>query len=144
MVCGKKPINDTGYIFREFLTSQRFNNIYSELCSSFKSVQFFMFEKPESIILLVPETIISDYNGFKPSIESLKESLKGQYDGVGISTLISKNAIRQGYFQAIKALALSRNSKEHNAIYYSELGVLKYFFDNSNNLAISPLMQNYR
>jgi hypothetical protein len=55
-----------------------------------------MFEKPESIILLVPETIISDYNGFKPSIESLKESLKGQYDGVGISTLISKNAIRQG------------------------------------------------
>lgn len=144
MVCGKKPINDTGYIFREFLTSQRFNNIYSELCSSFKSVQFFMFEKPESIILLVPETIISDYNGFKPSIESLKESLKGQYDGVGISTLISKNAIRQGYFQAIKALALSRNSKEHNAIYYSELGVLKYFFDNSNNLDISPLMQNYR
>ena len=58
--------------------------------------------------------------------------------------MISKNAIRQGFFQAIKALALSRNSKEHNAIYYSELGVLKYFFDNSNNLDISPLMQNYR
>ena len=144
MICGKKPVKETGYIFREFLTSQRFNNIYSELCSSFNSAQFFMFEKPDCIILLVPEEIIQSNSDFEPSIRSLKESLKDQFDGIGISTMVSKNAIRQGYFQAIKALALSRHSRGYDAIYYSELGVLKYFFDNSNNLDVTPLMQNYR
>lgn len=145
LVCGRNSQNtDTGYIFHEFLTSQRFNNIFAQLCISFNSLQLFMFEKKEAIIVLIPGTIIQGKEDIEKGSAPLRGFFKEQFQGIGVSQKISKNNIRDGYFQATKCLSLSMNSPNRETFYYEDLGILKFFFDNSNNLDTAPLLQTYK
>ena len=145
LVCGRNSQNiDTGYIFHEFLTSQRFNNIFSQLCISFNSLQLFMFEKKEAIIVLIPGSIIQDKKDIENGAAPLRSFFGEKFQGIGVSQKISKNNIRDGYFQATKCLSLSKNSPTLETFYYEDLGILKFFFDNSNNLDTAPLLQTYK
>ena len=145
LVCGRTPYrSDTGYVFYEFLTSQRFNNIYAQLCVSFNTLQLFMFEKKDSIILLIPGSIIKERHDLEEGSSPLRTFFKEQFQGIGISQRVSKDSIRDGYFQAMKCLSLSIHSPNKETFFYEDLGILKFFFDNSNNLDAEPLLQTYK
>ena len=51
---------------------------------------------------------------------------------------------RQGYLQALKALAISQHSLNKASCYYDELGILRFFFDRSNQVDFAPLLQVYQ
>lgn len=64
--------------------------------------------------------------------------MQEQYNGVGISGIVPTERVRQGYLQALKALAISQHSLNKASCYYDELGILRFFFDRSNQVDFAP------
>ena len=81
---------------------------------------------------------------FELVISLYQEFLQDQYQGVGISDIVPTEQVRQGYLQALKALAISQNSLEKAPCYYGELGILRFFFDHSSQVDFTPLLHLYK
>lgn len=68
---------------------------------------------------------------------------KEQYQGIGVSDIMTTEQVRHGYFDAAKALKVSQLSVDRKSTFFSELGILRFFFDRSNELDMTPLCQVY-
>lgn len=145
VIAGRQPRNMQDAFFHELLTSQQFNLLYDHIVSVFGTINFFLFERKDCIVTLLPKQLVQDTaQGFLKLISVLQQFLKEQYQGVGISDAVITENVRQGYFQAFKALAVSQKSSDKKACFYSDLGILRFFFDHSNQIDFAPLVQVYQ
>lgn len=130
--------------FSELLTSQKFNSLYDELVRTLQNINFFIFEKKDFFILFLPEQLIEKQTKRFSSINDIfMKFLGNEFQGIGISEVVDRKNIRGGYSHAQKALKISQHSDRNKICEYYELGVLKYFMDNSNQLNVSPLKEVY-
>lgn len=144
LIVGRSPQEISDSPFHDLMTSQFFNTMYDKLVKSIGTINFFVFERKDYIVTLIPKELAGKDNGaLYAAVSTYREFLAEQYQGIGISDVVDTEKIRQGYLQALKALAVSRHSRDKSPCYYGELGVLRFFFDNSNKLDFAPLMQVY-
>ena len=70
-----------------------------------------IFERKDYIVTLIPKELAGKDNGaLYAAVSTYREFLAEQYQGIGISDVVDTEKIRQGYLQALKALAVSRHS----------------------------------
>lgn len=145
MIAGRSPLNTLDIPFHELLTSQQFNLLYDQMVNTLKTINFFLFERKDCIVVLLPSQLIKDTkDGFAPLVSLFQHFLQDRYQGAGISQMVPTKMVRQGYLQALKALAVSQHSLEKAPCFYEELGILRYFFDHSDNMDFAPLLQIYQ
>lgn len=144
LIAGRSPRNISDTIFHELLTSQQFNSLYDQLVNTLGTINFFLFERKDYIITFLPKQLIKDIKkDLMPVISIFKEFLQEQYMGAGISDIVSTQKIRQGYMQALKALTLSQNAYDKSPCFYADLGILRFFYDHSNQVDLAPLLLVY-
>ena len=143
LLAGRRPRSEQG-AFYELLTSQQFNILYDRLVDVLGATSFFLFERKDCLAVFLPQYLLPKTDMLKSVIDVFQEFLKEQYQGIGISDIVDTENVRQGYFQALKSLAISKQRPRNVPCHYSELGVLRFFFDRSNQLDISPLTALYR
>lgn len=131
--------------FHALMSSQEFNYMYDRLVKVLGTINFFLFERKDYIVTLLPRELVEDPGkDLEPVFATYQQLLGGQYQGIGISREVPTEEVRQGYLQAIKALSISRNHPRHQPCFYDDLGILQYFFDNSGQVDLMPLMALYR
>ena len=144
LIAGRSLHSTSDTFFHELLTSQQFNSLYGQLVNVLGTINFFLFERKDCIVTFLPKQLIADTkNDFLPIISIFRQFLQKQYQGAGISDAVPTNKVRQGYLQALKALAISQHSSDKAPCLYSDLGILKYFFDHSNQVDFTPLLLVY-
>lgn len=126
----------------ELMVSQQFNNLYDQIVAALRSVSFFMFERKNQFILLLPQQI-SDAKNFSILETLFRDFFKERYQGTGVSDIMPTEQVRHGYFDASKALKVSQLSVDRKSTFFSELGILRFFFDRSNELDMTPICQVY-
>ena len=130
---------------QELLTSQQFNLLYDRIMLELRATDFFLFERREAFIIFLPQPLAAAQSDcFDQLAAVLKQFLKDQYQGIGISDAVSTEQVRRGYFQAAKALSISHSTAGQAPCFFSDLGVLRFFFDRSNQLDPEPLLQVYQ
>ena len=129
--------------FYELLTSQQFNIIFSQITNTLNSADFFLFERKDYFILVVPSALVQKEETFYELEMVFRNFLSDSYMGIGVSKSVSVENVRDAYFQSRKALALSQTLSDKKMFFYDNLGILTYFFDNANNVNDSPLIENY-
>lgn len=145
LIVGRSPHSTSDIFFHELLTSQQFNSLYSKLVNILGTINFFLFERKDYIVALLPEPLIKNMqNDFLPLISIFRQFLDEQYQGTGISDVVSTQRVHQGYLQALKALAISQHSFDKTPCLYANLGILRFFFDHSNTLDFAPLLLIYQ
>lgn len=145
LIAGRTPQNTSDTFFHELLTSQQFNALYDRLVNAMGTINFFLFERKDYIVTMLPRQLVSEGSGgFEAIIRLFRTFLQDQYNGVGISGLVPTEQVRQGYLQALKALAISQHSLNKSPCNYAELGILRFFFDHSNQVDFAPLLQVYQ
>lgn len=145
LIAGRTPQNTSDTFFHELLTSQQFNALYDQLVNAMGTINFFLFERKDYIVTLLPKQLVpGEKPDFEPVIRLYREFLQDQYNGVGISGIVPTECVRQGYLQALKALAISQHSLNKAPCCYAELGILRFFFDRSNQVDFTPLLQVYQ
>lgn len=145
LIAGRTPQSTSDTFFHELLTSQQFNALYDHLVNAMGTINFFLFERKDYIVTLLPKQLVSRGKpDFERVISLFREFLQDQYNGVGISGIVPTERVRQGYLQALKALAISQHSLNKASCYYDELGILRFFFDRSNQVDFAPLLQVYQ
>ena len=145
LIAGRTPQSTSDTFFHELLTSQQFNALYDHLVNALGTINFFLFERKDYIVTLLPKQLVSRGKpDFERVISLFREFLQEQYNGVGISGIVPTERVRQGYLQALKALAISQHSLNKASCYYDELGILRFFFDRSNQVDFAPLLQVYQ
>lgn len=145
MIAGRSPRSTSDTSFHELLTSQQFNLLYDQMVGVLGTINFFLFERKDYLVALLPDQLIEAApEGFSPVISLFRQFLEEQYQGVGISEMVSTRKVRQGYLQALKALAVSQRSLEKAPCSYGELGILRFFFDHSDHVDFAPLLQIYQ
>lgn len=131
--------------FHALMSSQEFNYMYGQLIKVLGTINFFLFERKDYIVTLLPKELIQDPGkDLEPIFSTYQQLLGEQYQGIGISRAVPTEEVRQGYFQALKALSISRNNPRHEPCFYDDLGILQYFFDHSGQVDLTPLMALYR
>ncbi|MGN0713326.1 MAG: PucR family transcriptional regulator [Anaerovoracaceae bacterium] len=126
--------------FHELLTSQQFNLLYSKIANLFENINFFIFERRDFIVLFIPGQFEADQKLMDMLTNLFREFFKFNLEGIGISNTVSKKELRKAYFQAKKALSVSRDFSDKRPFRYSELGVMEYFFDHEENIDFGPLL----
>lgn len=145
LIAGRSPRNTSDTFFHELLTSQQFNSLYDQLVNALGTINFFLFERKDYIITLLPNHLITDtQNGFAPIISIFRQFLQEHYQGAGISDVVPTKKVRQGYLQALKALAISQHSLDKTPCLYADLGILRFFYDHSNHVDFTPLLLVYQ
>jgi len=150
----QKVIHDTYYVviagrsqpktstspFHELLTSQQFNLLYSKLVEMFDTINFFIFERRDYIVLFIPGHLEPDKVFLNTLSGLFREFFKNNLEGIGISNTVPKKAVHEAYYQAKKALAISAEFKDKRPFKYSELGILEYFFNHEDEIDFGPLL----
>ncbi len=145
LIAGRTPQNTSDTFFHELLTSQQFNALYDRLVNAMGTINFFLFERKDYLVTLLPKQLVSEGKpDFQPVISLFCEFLQDQYNGVGISGIVPTECVRQGYLQALKALVISQHSLNKAPCFYADLGILRFFFDHSNQVDFTPLLQVYQ
>ena len=143
LIAGRSPRNTQDKL-QELLTSQQFNLLYDRIMMELKATDFFLFERREAFIIFLPQPLAASQSDcFDRLAALLKQFLKDQYQGIGISDAVSTEQVRKGYFQADKALSISHSTAGQPPCFFSDLGILRFFFDRSNQLDPEPLLQVY-
>lgn len=128
----------------ELMVSQQFNNLYDQVLAALGTVSFFMFERKNQFILFLPQQIVNTKRNIFSVLEMMfRNFFKEQYQGIGVSDIMTTEQVRHGYFDAAKALKVSQLSVDRKSTFFSELGILRFFFDRSNELDMTPLCQVY-
>ena len=144
IIAGRRPRNTQDKL-QELLTSQQFNLLYDRIMLELRATDFFLFERREAFIIFLPQPLAAAQSDcFDQLAAVLKQFLKDQYQGIGISDAVSTEQVRRGYFQAAKALSISHSTAGQAPCFFSDLGVLRFFFDRSNQLDPEPLLQVYQ
>lgn len=145
LVVGRKAHTMEDVLFHELLTSQQFNLMYDRIAAQLGTINFFIFERKDSIILLLPPQLFEDVReGITALTELFRDILKDQYEGAGTSDRVPTEQVRQGYFQALKALAISQRAPGYTPYFYADLGILRFFFDRSGEMDMRPLLSAHR
>lgn len=145
VIAGRTPQATSDTFFHALLTSQQFNALYDRLVTALGTINFFLFERKDYIVTMLPRQLVPKGKpDFELVISLYQEFLQDQYQGVGISDIVPTEQVRQGYLQALKALAISQNSLEKAPCYYGELGILRFFFDHSSQVDFTPLLHLYK
>ena len=93
------------------MTSQQFNLLYDRIMLELRATDFFLFERREAFIIFLPQPLAAAQSDcFDQLAAVLKQFLKDQYQGIGISDAVSTEQVRRGYFQAAKALSISHST----------------------------------
>lgn len=128
----------------ELMVSQQFNDLYDQVLVAMGTVSFFMFERKNQFIIFLPHQIVETKQNIFSVLETMfRNFFEEQYQGIGVSEIMSTEQVRQGYFDAEKALKVSQLSVDLKSTFFSELGILRFFFDRSNELDMTPLCQVY-
>ncbi len=144
LIAGRSPRNTQGEL-QELLTSQQFNLLYDQIMMELQATDFFMFERRDSFIIFLPQPLTdSRVDCFDSLAAVLRQFLKGQYQGIGISEAVPTEHVQEGYFQASKALSISRISPGQPPCFFKDLGILRFFFDRTNQIQPGPLIQVYK
>lgn len=116
--------------------TNRMNRLYDTLERYIEKYEhIIIFERSDSHFIMLPDSIAN--------LESLIGSLKEKFTKalevsniiIGISDVVPLNNLRLGYKQAQYASNYLLNSKTNAPfLYYKDLGVLKYFFNNKGDL----------
>lgn len=147
LLAGRSP-QDTQDKLHELLVSQQFNQLYDRLYDLLSSlpgaVDFFLFERKDCFILFLPQQMAQTGKEVFLRLErTFRQFFKEQYQGIGVSSAVPTEKVRQGYFEAVKALAVSQLSADRASCFFEDLGILRFFFDRSGELDLSPLLQVY-
>lgn len=145
LIAGRTPAPTSALPFHALMSSQEFNYMYDQLIRALGTINFFLFERKDYIVTLLPKELIGEpKTGLAPVIATYQTLFGEQYKGIGISREVPTEEVRQGYLQALKALSISQNHPKHEPCFYDDLGILQYFFDNSGHVDFTPLMALYR
>lgn len=144
LAVSRNKTDNSDLSFYELLTSQQFNIIFSKITNTLNSGDFFLFERKDYFIMVVPSVLMKGKESFFEIERLFRDFLAESYMGTGVSKEVPVENVRSAYFQARKSLSLSSNTFEKETFFYEDLGILAYFFDNSNNVDATPLMDNYR
>lgn len=143
LIAAHSPQNFQDNLY-ELMVSQQFNNLYDQVLAALGTVSFFMFERKNQFILFLPQQIVDTKKDTFSILETMfRDFFKEQHQGIGVSDIMPTEQVRQGYFDAVKALKVSQLSLNHKSIFYTELGILRFFFDRSSELDMTPLCQVY-
>lgn len=140
ILVGRAQVDSSVSPFHELLTSQQFNLLYSRVSSILNNTNFFIFERRDYIVLFIPGQMTSDGELLQTLYRMFRDFFKNNLEGIGISNMVSKKEVKKAYFQAKKALSISKDFSDKRPFRYNELGVLEYFFNHEEEIDFGPLL----
>ncbi len=146
-IISRNQTKTNNLILNELLTSQQFNALYDKISSVYNNTTFFLFERKNRMIVFIPESFAEKTKSGEVTFSKLINVLYNYFgnliNGIGISDITNVTNMREGYMQASMSLSISEKGKERNIVYYRDLGIMRYFFDNKDDIDFRPLLDLY-